>query len=238
MNAQSSRSHAIFSLTLTQRKYTGSGHPSPPSPTPSGSRISRPSGLPTRNVTSPTPGSRSATPTGDRPGSRFGLRPPSVLGRAASPAPGDESGGIDQWLTLTSKFHFVDLAGSERVRFIRLCAGWIFGGWLTILFGYFNSSRGPPPKASESKRVSRLCASRFGRPNSSRLSPDVLPLLELRPPRPRQRHLGSRGPHSSAPNDSHPVSRLQAHPPPPRFSRRERPDDDGRVCLPDRVQPK
>lgn len=27
MNAQSSRSHAIFSLTLTQKKFTGSGPP-------------------------------------------------------------------------------------------------------------------------------------------------------------------------------------------------------------------
>ncbi|KAL8281012.1 hypothetical protein RQP46_006691 [Phenoliferia psychrophenolica] len=114
MNAQSSRSHAIFSLTLTQRKYTGTGTPGPPSPNP-GSRISR--AIP--RVTSPTPGSRSGTPTNDgRPGSRFGLRPPSALGRASSPVPPDEKDkeGTDSWVTITSKFHFVDLAGSERLK--------------------------------------------------------------------------------------------------------------------------
>ncbi|KAI5477228.1 kinesin family member 4/7/21/27 [Pseudohyphozyma bogoriensis] len=112
MNAQSSRSHAIFSLTLTQRKYTGTG--SPPSPQ-AGTRV-RASGLP--RVTSPTPGSRSGTPTGDRPGSRFGLRPPSQIGRPSSPNPQDEreNGGVESWTTVTSKFHFVDLAGSERLK--------------------------------------------------------------------------------------------------------------------------
>lgn len=111
MNAQSSRSHAIFSLTLTQRKYTGAGSP-PPSTASSPQRIRS-------RVTSPTPGSRSATPTSDRPGSRFGLRPQSTIGRATSPLPPDEdkaTNGAESWVVVTSKFHFVDLAGSERVR--------------------------------------------------------------------------------------------------------------------------
>lgn len=120
MNSQSSRSHAIFSLTLVQRKYTGSGAP-PSTPTVTPSRFSnRMSALP--RVSSPTPGARAGTPTHDRPSSRFGLRPPSSLGgtRSTSPIPPDESpikeSTSDSWVTITSKFHFVDLAGSERVR--------------------------------------------------------------------------------------------------------------------------
>lgn len=121
MNSQSSRSHAIFSLTLTQRKYTGTGTPPAP-PSPTNSRLAnRTSMLP--RVTSPTPGSRSGTPTGDRPNSRFGLRPPSQIGRPTSPQPSEEgtttngngTTGTESWATITSKFHFVDLAGSERV---------------------------------------------------------------------------------------------------------------------------
>jgi kinesin family protein 4/21/27 len=122
MNAQSSRSHAIFSLTITQRKWTGSG--SPPSPSsittsPTSPRVqNRLSGIP--RVTSPTPGARPSTPSG-RPGSRSGLRPPSMIGRPQSPGPLAEdfpSNGIESWSVVTSKFHFVDLAGSERVSLI------------------------------------------------------------------------------------------------------------------------
>lgn len=124
MNAQSSRSHAIFSLTITQRKWTGLGSPPSPSsssvPTsPQSPRVqNRLSGIP--RVTSPTPGARPSTPSG-RPGSRSGLRPPSMIGRPSSPGQGaaDEffspSNGTDSWSIVTSKFHFVDLAGSERV---------------------------------------------------------------------------------------------------------------------------
>ena len=124
MNAQSSRSHAIFSLTLTQKKYTGSAPPprsSSPLP-PNGrspSRLARPSS------TYSTPTSRVASPTFGRPETpnsfgaamgRGGLRPSSALGmRGASESrapPPDDSG---EWVTIVSKFHFVDLAGSERV---------------------------------------------------------------------------------------------------------------------------
>ncbi|KAI6045585.1 kinesin-domain-containing protein [Pisolithus marmoratus] len=128
MNAQSSRSHAIFSLTLTQKKYTGSGLPprsSSPLP-PSGrspSRLARPGSLHTSGspsaarVSSPIPG-RPSTPSfqtamgrgaGLRPASSLGLRPPD--GRADVPE--DDAGG---WTTIVSKFHFVDLAGSERLK--------------------------------------------------------------------------------------------------------------------------
>ncbi|GAA5990939.1 hypothetical protein JCM5350_008285 [Sporobolomyces pararoseus] len=122
MNSQSSRSHAIFSLTITQRKWTGLGSPpSAPSSSvttsPTSPRVqNRLSGIP--RVTSPTPGARPSTPSG-RPGSRSGLRPPSIIGRPSSPGPlADEfpSNGTDSWSIVTSKFHFVDLAGSERLK--------------------------------------------------------------------------------------------------------------------------
>ena len=134
MNAQSSRSHAIFSLTLTQKKYTGSGPPprsSSPLP-PSGrspSRLARPSST----MYGGSPGNRVSSPTFGRPGTpsfgsaigRGGSRPASSLGmltadggRRQSLAPGGpQTNGDDQgeWVTVVSKFHFVDLAGSERV---------------------------------------------------------------------------------------------------------------------------
>ncbi|GJN88660.1 hypothetical protein Rhopal_001626-T1 [Rhodotorula paludigena] len=114
MNAQSSRSHAIFSLTVTRRKWTGAGHPPPPSSPARGSPASpthnrRASALP--RVSSPVPPGRAGTPTSERPGSRFGLRPPSALGRPASPHDDDGS-----WSVVTSKLHLVDLAGSERLK--------------------------------------------------------------------------------------------------------------------------
>ncbi|GAA6044957.1 hypothetical protein NBRC10513_004783 [Rhodotorula toruloides] len=115
MNAQSSRSHAILSLTVTQRKRTGSAPPTPsfpamPSSPPSPQHNRRLSAIP--RVSSPVPAGRSGTPTFDRPGSRVGLRPPSQLGRPASPQ--DSEGGT--WVNVTSKFRFVDLAGSERLK--------------------------------------------------------------------------------------------------------------------------
>ncbi|KAG2364519.1 kinesin [Suillus spraguei] len=126
MNAQSSRSHAIFSLTLTQKKYTGSGvPPRSSSPLPPGgrspSRLARPGSLyttgssPNARVSSPTMG-RPSTPSfqaamgrggGLRPASSLGLRPPD------SRQDDDENG---DWTTIVSKFHFVDLAGSERLK--------------------------------------------------------------------------------------------------------------------------
>ncbi|KAF8447796.1 hypothetical protein L210DRAFT_3501334 [Boletus edulis BED1] len=127
MNAQSSRSHAIFSLTLTQKKFTGPGPPprsSSPLP-PNGrspSRIARPGSFYTTSptaarVSSPTMG-RPATPSyhaamgrggGLRPASSLGLRPPD-----SRTADNDDDSG--EWTTIVSKFHFVDLAGSERLK--------------------------------------------------------------------------------------------------------------------------
>ena len=135
MNAQSSRSHAIFSLTLTQKKFTGFGPSSPApssSPLPAGrspSRLARPSSMipPSSSgnrVSSPTFG-RPSTPSftsgigrggpagGLRPSSAMGLRPPEGK-NSISTGGGDDDGG-GEWVTVISKFHFVDLAGSERV---------------------------------------------------------------------------------------------------------------------------
>ncbi|KAF9469234.1 kinesin [Collybia nuda] len=128
MNAQSSRSHAIFSLTLTQKKYTGS---SPPprssSPLPPGgrspSRLARPGSMYASpaaagtRVASPTFGGRPSTPSFvSAMGRGGGLRPASALGHAGerSNGGGEDDGG--EWVTIVSKFHFVDLAGSERLK--------------------------------------------------------------------------------------------------------------------------
>jgi hypothetical protein len=119
MNAQSSRSHAIFSLTLTQRKFTGSGPPprsSSPMP-PNGrspSKLSRPgSMLPgaSSRLSMPMSSSRPGTPSFSR---GPGLRPASALGTHGMDRSEDQS-GEGEWTTIVSKFHFVDLAGSERV---------------------------------------------------------------------------------------------------------------------------
>ncbi|KAG5723997.1 Kinesin-like protein KIF27 [Termitomyces sp. T112] len=124
MNAQSSRSHAIFSLTLTQKKYTGSTPPRSSTPlSPSGrspSRLARPGSM----IASPS-ATRVASPTFGRPSTpsfaaamgRGGLRPSSALGHVGerlSHAGGDDEYG--EWVTIVSKFHFVDLAGSERLK--------------------------------------------------------------------------------------------------------------------------
>ncbi|KAI0636643.1 kinesin [Trametes polyzona] len=130
MNAQSSRSHAIFSLTLTQKKFTGSGPPPrSSSPLPPGgrspSRIARPGSVigpagGSSRVSSPTFG-RPATPSfqsaiarGSRPASSLGFLSPDMARNSTSKETGDASGG--EWVTVVSKFHFVDLAGSERLK--------------------------------------------------------------------------------------------------------------------------
>ncbi|KAF8623536.1 hypothetical protein AX15_006312 [Amanita polypyramis BW_CC] len=128
MNAQSSRSHAIFSLTLTQKKYTGSGPPprsSSPLP-PAGrspSRLARPGSVYTSQgggtgprVSSPTFG-RPPTPSFAAAMGRSSLRPSSALGYAGDRLnPGGDDDGAGEWITIVSKFHFVDLAGSERLK--------------------------------------------------------------------------------------------------------------------------
>lgn len=123
MNAQSSRSHAIFSLTLVQRRFTGSGvAPRSSSPLPlngrSPSRLARPGSM----LAGPS-GNRVSSPTFGRPGTP-GI--PSAMGRTSMFRPAsslghhDARGSLDDdsgdWVTVVSKFHFVDLAGSERLK--------------------------------------------------------------------------------------------------------------------------
>ncbi|CUA67773.1 hypothetical protein RSOLAG22IIIB_03200 [Rhizoctonia solani] len=141
MNAQSSRSHAIFSLTLVQKKYTGSaplprtslqapaaanGRTSPLLPSPS--RLARPGSMlvggkdSSGRVGSPTFG-RPSTPSfasaisrgsGIRPASAMALRP-SAANRPGTPDEEEKPAG-GEWVSVVSKFHFVDLAGSERLK--------------------------------------------------------------------------------------------------------------------------
>ncbi|PWN29997.1 kinesin-domain-containing protein [Jaminaea rosea] len=146
MNAQSSRSHAIFSLTLTQQKFVGSGPAPPPSAfnvggagsasgrtTPGAGGRTTPTGRPSMSglprPTSMLPQPRSHTPSAlSGRASSASLRPASVQGRSASPAVGASGNASSNvfsttdttqdgdWVTITSKFHFVDLAGSERLK--------------------------------------------------------------------------------------------------------------------------
>ncbi|KAH8552671.1 P-loop containing nucleoside triphosphate hydrolase protein, partial [Umbelopsis sp. PMI_123] len=89
MNEKSSRSHAIFSVTLRQEKWVPS------------SGQSTPIGTPQR---SPSPSISSNRPSGlRRPESSMGFRP-------------QENGEEGDWIITHSKFHFVDLAGSERLK--------------------------------------------------------------------------------------------------------------------------
>ncbi|KAJ1309167.1 hypothetical protein OPQ81_004838 [Rhizoctonia solani] len=141
MNAQSSRSHAIFSLTLVQKKYTGTaplprsslqapaaanGRTSPMLPSPS--RLARPGSMfaggkdSSGRVSSPTFG-RPSTPSfasamgrgsGMRPSSAMALRSP--VNRPGTPDDDEKSSGGGEWVSVVSKFHFVDLAGSERLK--------------------------------------------------------------------------------------------------------------------------
>ncbi|KAM3580523.1 hypothetical protein VKS41_007185 [Umbelopsis sp. WA50703] len=90
MNEKSSRSHAIFSVTLRQEKWVPTNGSSP-----SASSILR----------SPSPSVLANKSNGLR-------RPESSAGFRTS----DMSGEEGEWVITHSKFHFVDLAGSERLK--------------------------------------------------------------------------------------------------------------------------
>jgi hypothetical protein len=105
MNEKSSRSHAIFSVTMLQQKQISNNNSYPMSPT---------------------------TPTYSRPGtpsSRFSSRAPSRANSVMSSRFDD-----GEWVTITSKFHFVDLAGSERVSsfLIKKCESIYTYFWIEI----------------------------------------------------------------------------------------------------------
>ncbi|KAJ9101824.1 hypothetical protein QFC21_003163 [Naganishia friedmannii] len=113
MNKESSRSHAVFSLSLVQRKRSDNGARAKNFSRPISSPVSAYSGL-----------SRGGTPTGTRPGSRTSMMPPptSAIRQFATspstPARGspEEDTASGGWVEIVSKFHFVDLAGSERLK--------------------------------------------------------------------------------------------------------------------------
>ena len=109
MNTQSSRSHAIFSLTLTRRRPRQASRAASPEKvpaTPSTPLASkRGSGL-------PLPGrglglARAATPTQLATPTRAAQTPRAAPARRPS---------ADEEVITTSKLHFVDLAGSERLK--------------------------------------------------------------------------------------------------------------------------
>lgn len=88
MNAKSSRSHAILSVSMSQERFMPHNAIGSPATPPPGS------------------GSRPGTPATSKLSSHPPSRANSALGKH------DDNG---EWLKVTSKFHFVDLAGSERV---------------------------------------------------------------------------------------------------------------------------
>ena len=91
MNTTSSRSHAIFSIFLTQRRLvrgTGTGNAAPAAAIAADGASSSEGGA-----------SAASAPT-----------PPAALADSSS------SAGEPQWETIESKFRFVDLAGSERLK--------------------------------------------------------------------------------------------------------------------------
>ena len=155
MNATSSRSHAIFSLTLVQRKRPGL---LPPSNSGSingevnGKTLKRPSS------TLGFAASRSTTPSGSRlPPSSFQkagalgstVRPVSFMGASPPSADGD-------LVVVTSKFNMVDLAGSERLKRTaaqgdRMKEGISINSGLLAL-GNVISHRALPPFFSERQR--------------------------------------------------------------------------------------
>lgn len=102
MNVQSSRSHAIFSITLTRRRRVDADSAGRASP-------ERAAAAPAAVPSTPRP-ARSQLP---RPGPRTPVRTQTPRARATPlrRPPPDET-----WITTTSKLHFVDLAGSERLK--------------------------------------------------------------------------------------------------------------------------
>lgn len=107
MNAKSSRSHAIFSVTLRQEKWVQSGPPKPSASTSSMHGTSR--------HPSPTPTSTRSSMISSRLSRRSSnLNVRTMAGKLESKGQNDTEEG--KWVVYNSKFHFVDLAGSERLK--------------------------------------------------------------------------------------------------------------------------
>ncbi|CEJ02382.1 hypothetical protein RMCBS344292_16389 [Rhizopus microsporus] len=90
MNAKSSRSHAIFSVTLKQEKWVPN--------------IKKESSL---STVRPTPGLTHRHST---------LNVKALVGQMEKQSKQEESEEQGEWMVVNSKFHFVDLAGSERLK--------------------------------------------------------------------------------------------------------------------------
>ncbi|KAF9210787.1 hypothetical protein BGZ59_008933 [Podila verticillata] len=145
MNEKSSRSHAIFSITLRQEKFVPAHPPPVPlssstlsaltsegrnSPTFRRQHVKSPSltGHPTNGMSTSgssaslasSGGSPSSIPTPftsgiQAPGSK--IKRASIMSESPSaPSAPEDPEPEGEWVTLTSKFHFVDLAGSERLK--------------------------------------------------------------------------------------------------------------------------
>ncbi|KAG0351033.1 hypothetical protein BG005_009475, partial [Podila minutissima] len=144
MNEKSSRSHAIFSITLRQEKFVPAHPPPVPlsasttaalasegrnSPTFRRQHVKSPSltGHPSSGMSTSgssaslaSTGSHSSIPTPftsgiQAPGSK--LKRASIMSESPlAPSTPDNPEPEGEWVTLTSKFHFVDLAGSERLK--------------------------------------------------------------------------------------------------------------------------
>ncbi|CAO0793741.1 unnamed protein product [Mucor circinelloides] len=96
MNAKSSRSHAIFSVTLKQEKW-----------------------VPSTNKTSPSVSRSTASNASSSLNHRHSTLNVKAMAaqmekRSTSPTLTDQEDG--EWMVSNSKFHFVDLAGSERLK--------------------------------------------------------------------------------------------------------------------------
>ncbi|ORX61407.1 kinesin-domain-containing protein [Hesseltinella vesiculosa] len=103
MNAKSSRSHAIFSVTLKQEKWV----PFAASSKSTGRNSKRDLTLPVSSKSSMI----------NRRGSSLNVR--AMVGqmeRQDSQSPTDDDDQDGEWMVSHSKFHFVDLAGSERLK--------------------------------------------------------------------------------------------------------------------------
>lgn len=110
MNATSSRSHAIFSITLVQKRSSSALPVLPASGSETPTRqLRRPSsmiGLPGSSLRSPIPSNSRGGPP-----SSFSRMTPSRPQSAFNPLASPE-----KFTVITSKFNMVDLAGSERLK--------------------------------------------------------------------------------------------------------------------------
>ncbi|CAO3600850.1 unnamed protein product [Absidia cylindrospora] len=104
MNAKSSRSHAIFSVTLKQEKWV---------PTTSSSKSS--SSIRKREA-APSPVSTRSSISGGMNRRASCLNVKAMVGQMEQQRQGKEDDEDGEWMILHSKFHFVDLAGSERLK--------------------------------------------------------------------------------------------------------------------------